>query len=546
MIQAIIFDLDDTIWNYSEADTFACLCVFKKISIKTGNDISQITVLYKKIVGEIKSSTNISNRHNKIIYFKKMLEKLSVHIDGGMPSAFIGDLMDEYNKEFMSKLKLSSGIRELFELLKKNNVKIGVLSNNHFNEQYNRLKHFSLVSFIDVILTTDEIGEEKPSILPFLHILHQLGVSPEHTIMVGDNPEHDMKPAFDVNIGLCILYKPSSNHFIFGSDIKGGGNPSGRPSVHMAILPNFETLQNWLEEMFLAISTYKYLCGYFSQSFQNIQGSGGNISIKLPCKTILIKSSGSSLGDPDAFCIVNQETCQKIIGNGKPSMETGFHCEISSPIVVHLHFLPILRYLCCDYTRLDFSHFKHSHAILPYCHPGKDLGHQIKKLSIIGDTILFLCNHGIVLCGTSVTTIRKQYRYLFHFSGSHHKHHKMYEFYDAHEHKLDGRFVYPVEITTHDFEHIRHIKYCFPDMVVFLEHIDDEICMTKNTDIVLTKDKNIYIIASCLKESLQKREVLQSYLELCRYNYDHLVEIEDITTLRKMPNEIERKIKNRI
>lgn len=526
MIQAIIFDLDDTIWNYTEADAYACTCVFDKIQeiIETEVDLP---TLYKNIVNQIKSSNNINNKHNKMMYFKNMFEHLNI------PLTYLADVIQEYNNNFTSILCLSKGVFELFSLLKKHNIKIGVLSNNHLQEQYNRLEKFLLIPFINVIVTTDEIGEEKPSIKPFLEMIHKLNVPPENIIMVGDNIHHDMIPAQNVKIGLCLLYRP----YDYLCTINFNEN--------ISVFQSFHSLHRWFNAIFLTIPLYKHLCGYFSQSFQNIQGTGGNISIKLPYNTLIIKTSGSSLGEPNEYCIANQITQRKIMGKGKPSMEIGFHCNISSQIVIHLHFLPINRYLCCGRDKLNLDEFEKPYFYIPYLHPGQDLSEEIKNLSFVDDSIILLQNHGIILCGSSIDNIYDLYKYLFEFCDDKHADYKLYTFYERVKDVLDGQFVYCIGMSCIQY-YIRHIKYCFPDMVIFCKNIDDEMEMTKNSDIVISQENEIYIIASCMKEYRSKLEVLQSYIEICKYNYDNLIEIDDIHTLISMPIEIERKKKNRI
>ncbi len=515
MIQAVIFDLDDTIWNYTEADKFACMSVFNMMRNIMKEEYPDLDVLYKKNVIDLKSSNNINNKHNKMIYFKRMFEQLNI------PLQYLSNIMEEYKTNFESKLFPFEGIFELFSLLKQNNIKIGVLSNNHLQEQYSRLEKFSFIPYIDVIVTTDEIGEEKPSILPFLEMIHKLQVSPENIIMIGDNIQHDMIPAKNVKIGLCLLY--DRNHTSPMTFCKS-----------MNVFQNFNTLYYWINELFISIPFYKHLCGYFSQSFKNIQGTGGNISIKLPYNTLIIKISGSSLGDSNEYCIVNQMTQEKIMGNGKPSMEIGFHCNIPSKFVIHLHFLP---YLCCQ-DKLNLVEFKKPYFNIPYLHPGEELSKEIKNMCLIDNCIIFLQNHGVILCGSSMDNIYELYKYLFKFYDGDYR---LYEFYDRVKDKLDGNFVYSVEMSFY----IRpcHIKYCFPDMVIFLQNIDDEVRMTKNSDIVISQENNLYIIASCLKEYRCKLEVLQSYIEICKYNYDNLVEIDDIQSLISIPIEIERKKK---
>ncbi len=53
------------------------------------------------------------------------------------------------------------------------------------------LEHCGFGSLFDVIVGADDVSNHKPHAAPVLLALEQLGVSPEHAVMVGDSP-HDL------------------------------------------------------------------------------------------------------------------------------------------------------------------------------------------------------------------------------------------------------------------------------------------------------------------------------------------------------------------
>ena len=99
---------------------------------------------------------------------------------------------------------------------------------------------------------------------------------------------------------------------------------------------------------------------YFGQSELNVQGQGGNISVKSN-NLLLIKSSGCILGNiniNEGFCIVNNDICNdllntnnsnllssKLFGYKNPSMETFFHCFMKK-YTIHIHFTLSNIFLC--------------------------------------------------------------------------------------------------------------------------------------------------------------------------------------------------------
>ena len=165
MISGVIFDFDNTIYDYDVCNKKSLLKVFTHIE---GNFKKEdVKGIYDRINIEIKHSNNYCNKFNKNIYFKILLENLNIPLDE------LDNILKIYNDEFDHNLPTSiyPNIEDLLKVLKQDNIKIGILSNNNFKQQYDKLVKLNLISYVDYIQTSDENGNEKPHISMFHSII---------------------------------------------------------------------------------------------------------------------------------------------------------------------------------------------------------------------------------------------------------------------------------------------------------------------------------------------------------------------------------------
>ncbi|MDX1415171.1 MAG: HAD family hydrolase [Candidatus Promineifilaceae bacterium] len=102
---------------------------------------------------------------------------------------------------------------ETLSLVREQGYKMGLLSNTMFTGQAHvaDLKRFSLDGYFDAMLFSADAGKWKPSAEPYLDLLEQLQVEPEHAIFVGDDPANDMVGG--KSAGLRTVLMRSSHRF---------------------------------------------------------------------------------------------------------------------------------------------------------------------------------------------------------------------------------------------------------------------------------------------------------------------------------------------
>jgi putative hydrolase of the HAD superfamily len=174
MILGVIFDFDNTIYDYDYCNTIGLNNLFLELSLNFNKDVDLIKTTYNNINKNIKLSNNSSSKFNKCHYIKKLFENLNISLNE------LDKYLKIYNNSFNYNLKLYDKIEELLILLKKHKIKIGLLSNNIFYQQYEKLKILNILEYFDVIQTSDECGEEKPNINMYLNIQNKFNISFEN------------------------------------------------------------------------------------------------------------------------------------------------------------------------------------------------------------------------------------------------------------------------------------------------------------------------------------------------------------------------------
>jgi len=159
-MKALLFDLDGTIVDTERLDDIAMQIVLKENGLSTK---------FKAFIGctldEYIASINIDN-------------KLKQKIKG------------EFIKEYTSLLRRTKLIlnHKLLDLIKqKSNLKFALVTSNTKNITTIILRKIGLLKLFDVVITCEDVENQKPHPEPFLKAITQLGVSPNECIIFEDS-----------------------------------------------------------------------------------------------------------------------------------------------------------------------------------------------------------------------------------------------------------------------------------------------------------------------------------------------------------------------
>ncbi|MCF8166050.1 MAG: class II aldolase/adducin family protein [Rhodoferax sp.] len=158
-----------------------------------------------------------------------------------------------------------------------------------------------------------------------------------------------------------------------------------------------------------------------------VQGAGGNASWK-EGDVLWIKASGKCLSDAESeeiFIPVNlnhlrheirhknfiANPLKKNVSRLKPSIETILHALMPQKIVFHLHAVEVLAHLVRknlmgNFKKALLQNAKWGH--IPYHKPGADLAKAVSEALLLMPNleVIFLQNHGVIIGGENINSIR--------------------------------------------------------------------------------------------------------------------------------------------
>lgn len=191
MIKAVIFDLDDTLYDYKALERAAFECVGRLVRERLGVSEEQYEAAFmraRQVTKERLGETAAS--HSRMLYFQKTLEYLDIR-----PLYLALEMYETYWGFFLDNMSLYSGVRELLEALHEKYICVGVCTDLLAHIQHRKLRRLGMMDDVDCMVTSEEAGVEKPAPGIFALCLEKLRLPAEEVCFVGDNLERDVKGA---------------------------------------------------------------------------------------------------------------------------------------------------------------------------------------------------------------------------------------------------------------------------------------------------------------------------------------------------------------
>jgi putative hydrolase of the HAD superfamily len=115
-------------------------------------------------------------------------------------------VLDEYNSAHRLWTQAIAGTAEALEILKKERVRMGVISNSDGHVEH-YLERAGLIEFFEVVVDSHLVGVEKPDERIFAYALDRMKLSPAGILFVGDRIDVDVIGARGAGLR-GILFEP--------------------------------------------------------------------------------------------------------------------------------------------------------------------------------------------------------------------------------------------------------------------------------------------------------------------------------------------------
>lgn len=214
MIKAVIFDIDNTMYNFDEShkSAMAALCAYTEKNF--GMDADETKKLAAKCMGMIieRLGDNCAAIHNRLIRFQCFLEQI-----GSADYQKAMEMYHTYWDTLLDVMEPEPGLLPLLKRLKEKGIKIGIGSDMTAYIQYKKLEKIGALGYLDFIVTSEEAGAEKPAPQFFELCVKKAGCRPEECVFIGDNLKKDVEGS--ARFGMAgTWYHPGKGPSDGGSD----------------------------------------------------------------------------------------------------------------------------------------------------------------------------------------------------------------------------------------------------------------------------------------------------------------------------------------
>ncbi len=193
MIRAVLFDLDDTLFDHRECARAALVAVQQSHDRLREMPFDSLERAHAGLLEELHAEVMLGRlplETARVERFRRLLETAGTSPDPSTAAAAAAIYRDTYR----AARRGIAGAEALLAGLAAH-AKIAVVSNNLLEEQRDKLRTCGLERFVDVLVVSEEAGVAKPNPEIFRIALDRLNVSAEEAVMVGDSWTADVAGA---------------------------------------------------------------------------------------------------------------------------------------------------------------------------------------------------------------------------------------------------------------------------------------------------------------------------------------------------------------
>jgi HAD superfamily hydrolase (TIGR01549 family) len=200
MLKAVLFDLDDTLFDHRLCSRNALEQVRIQFPFFNNINLDEMEKIHLRLLDEIHLSYVLANKMT-LEEARAARFNLLLKYTGNEQNEFLAkEIAIFYNQCYENgEWTPIPGALELLNELKLK-YKIGVISNNFTQGQIKKIEKCGLTSLIDEIVTSEDTGFTKPDKKIFWILLNKMNVSSGEAVMIGDAWKVDILGA--VNAGI--------------------------------------------------------------------------------------------------------------------------------------------------------------------------------------------------------------------------------------------------------------------------------------------------------------------------------------------------------
>lgn len=193
-MQALVFDLDDTLYTLDRHREY------------------HLTRAWEPWLSTLDSATQqqiIRDAVKERIFFRDMADFLRVR---GVNAAMNEQLCQRSQDTWFTDLQFDDGVEALLDALQPK-YRLALITNGPSWSQRAKIQQLRLERWFEYMVVSGEFGVDKPHPAIFGHVLDYLSVAAIDAVMIGDNPEADIRGAHAAGMrAIWITHHQQANY----------------------------------------------------------------------------------------------------------------------------------------------------------------------------------------------------------------------------------------------------------------------------------------------------------------------------------------------
>lgn len=191
-VPVLLSDLDDTLFDHQHA-TRSALARLREADARLQQwDLESLKVRHHALLEQF---------HQEVMAGRLTIDqareaRFSALVGGGDARG----LAEAYRDAYVADWREVEGAAALLTAVRALGIQVVVVTNNIVSEQRRKLDRLGLTGLVDVLITSEEVGVQKPDPRIFLAALQSVTAEPVHAVMLGDAWPADVEGARGVGI----------------------------------------------------------------------------------------------------------------------------------------------------------------------------------------------------------------------------------------------------------------------------------------------------------------------------------------------------------
>jgi putative hydrolase of the HAD superfamily len=191
MTRAVLFDLDDTLFDHRASARAALAAVHRMFAASTEFAVFErhhahyLEEMHLEVL-----AGRVSLDDGRRERFRRVFAALGLRLDPADVHRAAAANRDGY----AASREAVEGAIDLLAMLR-HRAAIGIVTNNLLDEQRNKLSVCGLAPYVDALVASEDVGVSKPNPEIFRLALRRLGVEAHDAVMVGDSWQNDIAGA---------------------------------------------------------------------------------------------------------------------------------------------------------------------------------------------------------------------------------------------------------------------------------------------------------------------------------------------------------------